>query len=771
MTILVVALGACGDTHPGPRHPDAGRALVEDAPVSSSSLDAEGPDGMEPLDDAGFDAVDQASPCSSADCGDANPCPVDALPTVLGTLHSYGSGNGFATAVGFPAEDRVLFLSGSLLTLTKVVGDTLEELDRVQWGSEPSIYQVGILTWAYRPTVFILPLASKRVAVIGADWSIDVFDVSQDRLSVLYRYGFGSGGQQVMNAAASHGNDIWACSASQFNRYWLDDREGRIRRNPPVPLPARHTCIGLALSPDGRSLFAATSQGIDIFDISAGDGTGTLSRNILPGSPIMDVSVGSRAIGAYRLEGNDSGAGTIMVLDASDFSLLTTFSLSSTRIPAGITILPSGILLEEHWDEVTCRQVTAQTYSTASGALIPLAQFVPMAACRGDFSQPPVVITSSGNLVDLPPVHQVVRVDPTTGTMRPLHGHQQGSFDRVLRAGPGLVEVHGPKSMHLVDISDPTRPVVREGGLMAPMTSERLAVQITRQGQAVMLTVPSTDTPPSSPRTSLFWQREGDLPVQAGSIANPDPDALWFAAGTTLTSVAPVGDTDYRVRRISVTNLGRTEDQVISPEVDQTVAGPTTLGLNRHLRYLLAGDASSGEWVVAERRVGSAGSAVVFAWYAPDKSGYQMVGEASFADDRSLVDLGIAAGRALLLLDNRAVLLDRSGATLATANLGESGVLTKLLSFDDHEVTLAATLPARDQPSPYAVLVRRTSDLSLLGRYFLPEAALSMVADGDLRVFGTKSTLVVATSPSPLDSRTSSGACARPRGDGPARVP
>jgi hypothetical protein len=747
--LLAFILSSCGGAFPRRYPVDAGSKSAVDAPVPSPSVDADGPtDGpedTEPREEAGLAAVDQGSPCSSPDCGDASPCVVDAPSNVWATLQSYGGGSGFASVVGFPADDRVLFLSGKLLTLTKVVGDALEELDHIQWGSQPSTYQIGPMTWAYRPTVFILPLASKRAAVIGADWSIDVFDISQDRLSVLYRYGFGSGGQRMMNAAVSRGNDIWTCDANYLRRYWLDDREGRIRQDSPVTLPARHDCHGLALAPDGRSLFAATMHGIDLVDISAGDGTGTLLRTALPDSPIVDVAAGSSAVAAYQLESNDSGVGTIMLLDASDFSVLSSHPPTDSHIAAGTTILPSGLVLEEEWDFANCHQVTAQTYGIASGVVNPLAQYLPMSACRGDFSLPPVVIASGGQLVDLPPVHQVVRVDPITGAMHPLRGRHQGSFDRVMDAGPGLVEVHGPTSMHLVDISNPTAPVIREGGLLAPMTAERLAVEITSKGEAVMLTVPSSDTPPTGPRTSLFWQREGGLPVLAGSIANPDPEAQWFAAGGYLVGVAMAGDTDYGVRRLSVASLHQTEDQVVSPDLAQTVPGPTSSGMPRRLGFKVAVDAKSGDCVVAERRAGSASSGLVFAWYAPDEAGYRMAGSASLPQDLSLVDLGIAAGRALLLLEDRLLLLDRTGAILATDNSSDSSAMTKLLSFDEREVYLAAMLPARDQPSIHAVLVRRAADLSIVGRYSLPDAALSTARAGNLRIFGTKSTLIVST--------------------------
>jgi hypothetical protein len=278
-------------------------------------------------------------------------------------------------------------------------------------------------------------------------------------------------------------------------------------------------------------------------------------------------------------------------------------------------------------------------------------------------------------------------------------------------------------------------------------------VEITSQGQALMLTVATDGFPRTGPRTSLYWQSGSALPVLAGSIANPDPEAQWLTAGAHLYSVAATAEADFLVRRLSVAGLGRAEDQAVSPDLEQTVAGPTAAGLDRRLAHRFAVDASSGELVVAETRAGSSSSASLLGFYAQNEAGLQLASTASFPSD-TLVDIGIAAGRTLLLFADRAVLLSRSGATLATFNLAGGGSLTRLLSLDEANVYLAATVPRQDQPSPFAVLVLDASDLSLVARYALPDEARSTVAVGDLRIFGTVSTLVVAT---PLCSARAQG--------------
>ena len=774
--LLTIALADCGGDRR--KYPDTGIAdsgIVwcqdpEDAALSSFEVAEEAPDG--------------SSGCPPTSCDDGNPCTKDTLdptcvclhtPTseivscddgdpctdqdrcaagvcrgtprtesvVLGTLRSFGAAPELETVVGFPTPDRAVFLTGNWLTLLKIDGDRMEVLDRLKWGSSPGAFQISPTVWVMRPSTFILPLAGKRAAVMGADWSIDVFDISLDRLTVLYRYGFGSGGQQMFTAATTQGNSIWTCSGNSVWRYWLDDVQGRITRDPPFRLPTSHSCYALAASPDGKTLLAAGYGGLDIVDVSRGDGSGTTQDTVLPGSFLVDVTSDQRTIGVFRLDGQISGVGTIIVLDASYHTQLTAFAPDDTTTPVGLTMLPSGLLIEEEWAQLPCRQVDANVYSFAAGSATLIGNYVPMSACRAHFGLPPAVLASAGPLVDLPPLHQVMRVDPTTGAMTFLRGREQGAFERVVAAGPNLIEVHGPTSMHLVDISNPTAPVVREGGLLTPMTSDWLRVELSDKGQASVLTVPQSDLSRTGPRTSLYWQRPGALPMVAGAIANDEPDAQWTAAGPYLYSVSVVGSTDFRLRRFPVSSLTKAEDQTASPDLEQIVPSAAPEAFDRRQGEITAVDAASGDVVVAEVRLGPSTSASILSWYSLEGKGYHAVGERA-PDDDHVLDLGIFGVRALLLFDNRAVLVDKSGATLATY-VHESGALSRLLSFDQDNIYLAASAQDQDLRLGNVVVVLRASDLSLAGRYTLPEQVLSTAAVGNLRVFGMQSALAVAT--------------------------
>jgi len=731
--------------------------------------------------------VDVGTPCLSSACDDGNPCTTDSVDTVcacahaplaegtpcddgdactehdacfagvckgtkrastlavLGTLRSYASGPSLETVVAFPSQERAVFLTTNRLTLVKIDGDSLTVLDRAEWGSRVSSFQVSPTIWASRPRTLIIPLSRQRIAVIGANWSIDLYDIGQDRLQPSYRYGFGGASQDMLSAAVADGQNIWTCIGNWVQRYEVDDVRGLVRQNPGFTIPGSHSCFGLALSPDGSALLAATSQGLDVIDISRHDGSGILSRTVLAGDFLLDVVSNGKQLGVYRLDQITSGLGAVLALDAATLTPIATFANTSTMVPMGIAALDQGFVVEK-WNQGTCREVEAEFYRQAASANEPTSRYLAMSACRARFGLPPAVLAGAGQLLDLPPMHQVVRVDGATGRMTPLRGLEQGSFAHVLPGGTNLVEVHGPSSMHVVDVSQPASPNIRSGGLFAPMKADWLRVELSNSGRASMLTVPRPehDLTRAGPKVSLLWENPGALPTLAGSLANDDANAQWAAAGTYLYAVSPKGTSDFRLRRFAVRRLTRDEDQVPTADPDQTLPSTVPAALDRRMGEFVAADAASGDVIVAEVRAGTADRASVLTWYAWDTTGFRSL-FARQADSGSVRDAGILGARAVLVFGDRALLVDRSGATLATY-VHPTGELQRLLSFDARYIYLSGTAQDQRFALAHQVFVLDASDLSRAGQYTMPEPVLSSAVVGNLRVFGMASTLAV-TSP------------------------
>jgi len=731
---------------PAPWSPDLAADLTWDCGSSdfdSWSLDV-GPRTLDPPDVAVAADLPQEvdAPPNMPDAAFAADISVQPPNAVLGTVRTYASAPAIGTVVGFPSQERVLFLTGNLLTLAKINNDQLEVLDRAQWGSSVSSFQISSMIWVFRSTAFIVPLSPTRVAVVGADWSIDLYDIGQDRLQPSYRFGFGAGNRSLTAITTSQGKNLWTCMNTNIRRYQIDDVQQYIRQDPAFRLPTDHLCYGLSVSSDGRTLLAATSSGLDVVDISIGDGTGTLQQTVLSGDFLVDVVSNGQEIGVYRIDDATNGVGTVRTLAAADYTPIATFASSGNIIEAGFTMMAGGLLLDQ-WDNTNCRVVQAAFFSSGGSTTTPTTSYVPMTACKANYGSPPAVLATSGQLVDLPPAHQVVRVDPTTMQVTPLLGREQGSLARVLPAGQNLVEVHGPTSMHLVDISQPTSPAIIVGGPIVPMNADWLRFEISNTGYAFALSVPISNFQPAGPRTSLYWQNQGGLPTLAGSIANDDTVAQWAAAGPYLISVSPDSVSNFHVRRLRVDSLTRLENQTPSPDFDQILASAAPTTLDQRQGVVIAADAVNADFVVAENRRNTTTTATVVSWYTQQNGGYQSAFSRS-PDNGTVVDVGVANGHAVVIFDDHVLLVDKAGSTLATYT-HTSGDLARLLSIEDGYIYLAGTIQNTQHQVVNGAFALRATDLTLAGQYTLSEPVLSTAVVGNYRVFGMASALAVAS--------------------------
>lgn len=189
--------------------------------------------------------------------------------------------------------------------------------------------------------------------------------------------------------------------------------------------------------------------------------------------------------------------------------------------------------------------------------------------------------------------------------------------------------------------------------------------------------------------------------------------------------------------------MSQSEKQTVAPDTDQVLSTTVPSTLDRRQGQRVAVDGATGDLVVAENRSNTSTAAAVLTWFTPGQTGYT-VGFSRAPDTGRALDVGVAKSRALLVLDDRVLLVDKQGATLATYKQ-TTGALSRLLSIDDDYVYVAGTFVDSGTHLANAAFALKANDLSLAGQYVLPEAVLSRTMVGDVRVFGMQSTLAVAT--------------------------
>jgi len=608
-----------------PVRPDAG----EEAPtVPNSDTSDSGPCPSSALtlcddgNDCTIDRVDEHCACvhdtifDGTACDDGDICtesdqcisggcvgrPYASAPAILGTVTSLSDTPGLASQVAFASENRAVFATSNHLTLVGLDRDRLTILDRRDSAIFVKVGQISPQIWVQRPRFFLIPIGSSRIAVIGNQLGIDLYDLSSDNFVPLGRYGFSLA--DYVNGAAGRADRVWVCDGTSIQTYAIDG-SGNLTRGQIFTLPTNHSCQGMTLSPDGNTLLVATWDGLDFVDVSSSDGTMALSGGVLSGHFLLDVSANTQYVAAYELQDKITGLGNVLVLPTDGDSPIATFSMASggTTTPVGFTMIDAGLVLQRAATEAWAPLVGEFYGLSPTGATLVQSWTFRTVVPAGLSIGAPFHVVGAGSHVALEPFHQIVRI-ADSGQFVPVTGPAQGSFERVRAAGTSSVEAHGPMSMALVDIADQASPVLKDGGLVLPPGEQSLQLELSPSGgpSPMLLPIPTSAGNPSGAALSLLWSRQDQLPTPAGSISNDGTSGSWIAAGNYLVQLMPEGNSDFRIRRFPASSMTQEEDQNLVPELDQVLSTTVAADADTRIATWFDMDPRTGRIAILEER-------------------------------------------------------------------------------------------------------------------------------------------------------------------------
>lgn len=707
------------------------------------------------------EALEEGSPCNDGNtCTKNDTCSAGvcrgeqtvSTAEVLGSLRSFGTTPGLLTQVAFVAPDRAVFVSGKTTTLVALNGDELEVLDRIEMAMAVRVDNVSSLIWVSRPRTFVFPLTQKRFAVAGQYDTIDIYDIVANQLVLASRYPFPGFGENDIHAATGNGSRLWTCWGNSVEQYAVEEASGKVTPDRSFLLPTSHSCQGLALTPDKETLLVPTSNGLDRLDISDPGGAMALMDSGPEGQFLLDAAASDTRVAAYQLVNQYAGYGDVRAWDSASLEEVEHFPMNvSGATPVGLAMAGSRLLVQE--DDSTGCTNQARLFDMTHAPFELVSSSAVTRACSPVAGSLPHHLVATKDYVVLEPMHQIVRIDQSTGQLTALRGLLQGSFERVLAVGPNTVEVHSPFSMHLVDISNPAVPVVKDGGVPMPVDLEQTRLELHADASApAFLTAPSTPLQRNAgPVTTLCWSNGADLPTVAGSIQNDDEEQLddWIASGPYLYQLDPKDAQDLRLRRYAAASLTQSERQVLTPVWDQVLIPaplanpPSRTGSANVSTLRFAIEPRTGDLIVAERR----GSSGVLLGFSLDHDGYHP----SFSRLVAATPVGVATvgARSVVLFNNRVLTLNSAGETMAEVQFsaiqapGSTLSARALLGFDGELAYLSMSI-SNGNPNKL-VLVLRADNLSEVTRYYAPETVLSMTEAGGHLVFGMGSTLMVAS--------------------------
>ncbi len=679
---------------------------------------------------------------------------------VFGTAYGFGmqppepSGRPHRGLATFVRDDVVLFGealggTGLSMSLVRMRADGLDVLAQTTTDLRMDRY-FGSWDWSDRFTTFFVPLDETRVVTVASRQRIELFSLEGDAITSEATLALHPSGDSRI-AGAGRGDRFFTCAGYALATYRIEAGPAIVEDGAAILLPS--SCRGLSMSPDGRTLWAATTRGIAEIDI-----TGTapiVVRTLLANTQFFraDEMAGYLVAQALRSYGE---LGSIHVFRREDVAAQTmptavhTFSPRATGPYARpIGYVRSGDVLGVMWFRLEGTRHTHELDRhrlTDTGVGPRIDHLVTRDTETLGLHLSALTTASSAHYAVLAPYRRIVRFDVDSSS-RAITGRGHGTFDRIWPgASRGWLAV-GTLDVHRLEVNEPGAPLLREGGTtLAASTDLHRIAPLGRGGAMSLLTPPSPHAPnvqtdAAVTRITCLDFDGTDMLAPTGTVTLAGRASVLASAPSRLFRASRVSGSTYRVQRIALTS--RCEGQRLSPDDEVDVVFPATTTAATGMA--LAVDETRDAWLVSEAlyQDPSVPSRFRFAWrYGPAASEIAF-GEVLGSTD-TLNALVVAGDRAFALENGRALhQLVREGPhviarrSVALDTLASPFVASAIVHVDTSHIYLARTT------APFGVVVLRADDLSFVADHASDNAVRSIVVERDAIIMGTGETVRV----------------------------
>jgi hypothetical protein len=816
--MVAVALGACQfggrsdltSTREGDRTLDECSAACGASRSASGTNDLGGGAGAGDGGVAGGDGVAGASTsddgCVGVDegrsCDDGDDCTVmdrcrngvcagvknTPEPKLVAELATYGAEpeprRWLEGTTAFVADDRLVFLEStgpdsSRLALVHLSPDNLKRIGETRSRVAYNTHRMPTPEWLEKANTRLVVVDDTHLAVVGSHLVLDAagIEVFEVRSQGLVPRGFTELPLSKLGiialGAVARSDALWICGILADGEAAV--RSFRVDHNTwtyaQVGEFEVERCGGLALAPDGRTLFVA-GNGVQRFGVAEPEQFVPLSP-LLAGQLVEEVQVNEHYLAALTVQ--ESGAfGEAVVMRADEFERADPSSLAVLP-PRGSSALPFGMVLSEdrlvvEWLEANGGPRFLVSAHALDGADTPLlAEWTFREACCGGERSTLVSPAARGDWVVLQPWRRVLRLAAEAGTFSTVTGLQQGSMRSVISLSRSQTLTLGPYSSHRIDLAAPNAPRVVAGGMnLPPGTSDH------------QLVIPAASAAPelaetaAGPFDALAQNTEDALftildasqtpPTQVGSFFVKGLGARFGVGSGYLIHVLPEGSAAYRVRRYATLNGVGQEREFLNPEHDAVITDRWGAELAVRSSWGMGVAKSGDELLIVQARfsVGAGarrGYSLLWVRAAPD--GLTVVADA-FLDPAELspglarLDVALSGDQALIMGDRGLVLVKRDGSRITrVAFRGSDDALAgsyyqRILGFDAQRIFVArhrwtAEGGGAAKRSAWNTDVLRAQDLSPLATYETPDDVRSLGFAGANLVFGMNTGVAVTT--------------------------
>jgi hypothetical protein len=751
---------------------DANPCTVDVCELSESCGHTPQPDDT-PCDDG--DACTEGDACANGVCTGTPRASQAGLRGRLSAFGATGSArNSYEQLVAPLTSERALVLESvglrqTRLVLVAVQDDSLAPLDELTLDM-PYIVRMSPLYWKQIPEIQIVPLGGERVAIFGTDYGVAVIDTAADELQLLSHRAAPPDGQAF--AAVGRDNWLWLCRTDQLEPYEVQ-ADGTLRASPTLALNA--ICRDLAVSPDGKRLWAATMiKGLLALDVTTPGMPRPLGVSPVPAHNYFAVEERAGLLAAQQLEQSDQ-FGDIVVLSAESLKEVARFSPKAGRLPVSIDLLDASSFLVQ-WVELD-----------ASGGKLKLVRYhlgsasePGVVGAEADWSttthafdgansgydgwqpQPspaalPAALGPDGvALVATEPGGQLLRVRADGATL--LSGSANGGFSALTALAPDRLLAFGSRSQHLLSLADPDAPTLIDGGLL-PMEAraglhawwgevtegvEPEAMLVCRRRRGVLRAradgLDVFDGP--SARLVRLGGAVNELPAPIAEQRLEGPARL-VATGRALYELAPTDEAGFSLRIFDAAG----PSGLLHVHWQQRLEGsPSSLLGERKSVWTFwrfAADDAAGELLLAEPS--ASGETTYLRWFTRDDAGWQL---AASAEHPLPPDALMLHGRRAALLVNGTELsvLERVGTTIVSrgTHVEPLGTVDDVVAFDERRVALSVRDLTPGASSPIRLRIFNAADLSPLADYDLDNEAQALTSQGPWLAIATGTGLRIA---------------------------
>ncbi|HET9956324.1 MAG TPA: hypothetical protein VFQ61_17570 [Polyangiaceae bacterium] len=713
-----------------------------------------------PCDDGRFCTSDDQ--CVSGVCVGSG---FSSEAAVLGEVRAFG---GFAESrrdnglVALLSERRAIFADesglGTELTLVGVESGKVIPLSTARSNMRLARAPISSWLWVNQLTNHIVPLSSDRFAFLGSR-QIEIYDVLDEQMvrrsigAIPERIGAAAG---TVFAAAGWDGRLWVGGDLGLSELTVSEA-GEVTLGPEQP-KINH-CHGLALSPDGKTLYVATLRGLHVMAVGE-DGALTESAYLYDGDALFNVRVNESWLAIQKMV-PPVGFGDTDVLRVSDLSRLATFPyVSGKPIPLGFALTDTGILVERYeFRGADGEGFTAEHYGFSAGTLVLQSSTEYRDRQSGevsihrDLARPEAL----GGKVVLTPLRQVF--DLTRAGFTPALAERQGSFETVRALDATRVAAIGTYTSQTIDLSTPLEPAVRGRGVLSPAV-QPLKLELNEQsGRLRMLSAyPDEDIlrlPLNDARdeVSVFSPDTKGVLAFAGSFELDRGPSHLFAASGSLFQLSAMGRDQFVLRRFGWDRVASASGgAALVADVEASLAVPAD-DTHDHFVWRFHVDEATGDAVIVDSQqdVGTGQTSTSLTWATLGRDGFtDAVSRVHRTGDSFsfVLDVKVFGDRAAVLSNEFLSVVKRHGDELeiiAELNHGVSSTLnpSTLLGFDGDAIYLGDGLDAGS--ASVRVHVLDSNDLTERASYELPEPVVGMASAGSTIAFASANRVFTAS--------------------------